>query len=80
MRKILVNIHNIVDLEITLMLSGTLSRLGLYNLNNVEVEDLETQYEIIKYRSYEAINSTYGGKYESNRQWKKKSGRTEGDV
>ncbi len=57
---------NVDDLSISLDLARTLVRLKMYPMSDYIVEELNSQFEIIKYRSHETINDTYGGKYESD--------------
>ena len=66
---------NLIDFAQTIDFANTLIRLGLFPKPS-DISDLEVQLEMIKYRSYEAINDTYGGKYEGSRQRKNELNRT----
>lgn len=59
-----INLIDLVDLAITLDLISTLVRLCLHDFNEKQVQELNAHLDIIKYRSHQAINDTYGGKYE----------------
>lgn len=57
---------NLMDFAQTIDFINTLIRLDLFESDDA-LEDMKAQYDIIKYRSHEAINDSHGGKYESNR-------------
>ena len=51
-----------MDLAAMVDMMNTMIRLDISGFVQEEVEDLESQLDIIKYRSYQTINDTYGGK------------------
>ncbi len=53
---------NMMDLAAMVDMMNTMIRLDISGFVQEEVEDLESQLDIIKYRSYQTINDTYGGK------------------
>lgn len=52
---------NLDDLAITIDLFNTMVKLGMGENNSLVIEDLQSQLDIIKYRSFQTINDTYGG-------------------
>lgn len=60
---------NVADLASTIDFLNTLRRLDLISSFSAVMDtivDLEAQYQIIKYRSHQTINDTYGGKYDKS--------------
>lgn len=59
---------NLFDLATTIDLFNVFVRLGLVS-PSIQLEDLQAQLDIIKYRSVQAFNDEHTeAKYESNRQ------------
>lgn len=57
---------NLDDLATTIDLYNTLIRLRMAYINE-QVCDVQDQLDMIRYRSFENINDTYGGKYGKKR-------------
>lgn len=62
------------DLAASIDLANVFIRLGMMQANEI-IDDLNSQLDIIKYRSHETINEHTEAKYESKRQRQKKLSR-----